>query len=156
MNTAVSVVSLASASAIASPSVATSANDPIFDLIEAHKASFITRLQKLEMYFADEDDLSASEANDAALHACNNAAMELVNVVATSAAGVFALLEYVDAFNRGEFTYSDMKSSVCEWPNVDLVDEDVYDAAGSEPGELGFAFAVLLNVRDALEGIHSA
>ena len=151
MNTTVSVASLASATAISSPSIAAEASvDPIFELIEAHKAAFTDYLQQLSLHFADEEDKTAEAASDEARAKKDDAAMALVDVAPTTLMGVSALLNYVEAFNRGSFKIDDMKSSVCEWPGGCLVDAETYSEEGAEGGEVGFAFAVLLNVRAAL------
>jgi hypothetical protein len=148
---------LAGAAALAAvPAITATAGyspDPIFAVIEAHKAAFRNYLQTSAVHFADEEDKVAEAAGLEARSDCNDVAMNLVDIEPTTMAGVVALIDYVDSFNRGDFTFEDMKSSVCEWPGGMLVDEETYDEAGAEGGELGFAFAVLLNVRDALAGL---
>jgi hypothetical protein len=78
--------------------------------------------------------------------------MDLLDAVPTTLPGVLALIDYVAAFNCGEFKFEDMASSACEWPGDILVDEETYSEY-DDPGELSFAFAVLLNVRDTLAGL---
>jgi len=143
----------ASLPALAIPAAAVTAPpDPILALIEAHKAAFRIRLQKLAIHFADEEDKGAEAASNKAMDASVSAAMSLVDTTPTTIAGVVALIAYVDSFNRGAFKVEDMQSSVSEWPGGNLVDEKIYEASG-ESGELGFAFAVLLNVGDALAAL---
>jgi hypothetical protein len=146
---------LAGAAALATaPALAASPNtDPIFALIEAHKIAFMERLQTLHDYYADETCEEAEARSSAAMGANYNAAIQLVEITPTTLAGVVALIDYVDDFAAGKFKLHGMESSMSEWPGGNLVDEEIYDVAGAEPGELGFAFAVLLNVRNALSAM---
>lgn len=134
---------------------ATSA-DPIFALIERHKAAFRrwqrcgrTRCETVEVPGApgyDVDALSAAEAaHQTATAESDDAAQALTIIPPATAAGVLALLQYVDAFNAGALSDSkgtDWQSRPYLWPEGE--DEDGIDT---------FGYAILSNARRALEAM---
>lgn len=87
MNTVVSVASLASASAIAAPAIAEkSASDPIFALIERHRAA-------AAYYKTTSPDIDRDEDDAAELADCE-ALCDLIGTAPTTLAGCAAVLRY--------------------------------------------------------------
>jgi hypothetical protein len=160
MNTAVSVASLASASAIASPSIAgmsaPEVSDPIFRAIEDHKTKFMDAQKAARVRFETVDakwspDYDAAKLNAAnaadttAMAAAEEAAMALTEIRPTTSAGLIALLDHVAAFNAGKLALeadpTGWYSSADLWPHLTdgvAADSDV------------FGFALLENVRNSL------
>jgi hypothetical protein len=129
------------------------ADDPIFALIEAHGRAFWKRMEAGAAYF--ELDYvhpkyeAGKAAHDALANVADEAAMQLIEVQPTTMAGVMALIDYVDDFNQGKFRFNDeWCSAPYNWPDG-LVDDDRY--SDDPDDDCGMAFAVLLNVRDALQ-----
>jgi hypothetical protein len=146
--------SLAVVPALALPCGAAQAPDPILAAIEAHKAAFQRALRtcRIASKMDECDDPGHEEAvkyNEADWDAAANAAGELVDVTPATMAGLLALLDYVDAFNRKTFTLDDdpehFYSEHLLWPDNLLADDETL--------EQPFAFWLLLNVRAALEAM---
>jgi hypothetical protein len=131
------------------------ADDPIFALIEAHKRAFWKRMEAGAAYFELDNDDPEREVGEAAHYAlsdvANAAAIALTNSAPTTMAGVMALIDYVDAFNRGQFRFNDeWFSAPYNWTPGASFDFEDSDEIDDPDGECGMAFAVLLNVRKAL------
>jgi hypothetical protein len=135
--------------------------DPIFAAIERHRAAHMhamacsrVRAETVDVSWSPEYDpvkvADASEADRAARERDADAAMELLNVEPTTAAGMVALLEYVLDYNAGGLKLPDdpeWYSIPMDWP-CDFVDQDEIDI-GEEAGA-PFAWALLDNVREFL------
>jgi hypothetical protein len=160
---------VAAAPALATPALALSGadrpregGDPIFAAIERHKAAYRIQMEAgrirchtIDAKWDPEYDPvkceAAKEAYTAAADASDDAAADaLTTIRPTTMAGVLALLHHVEAFNAGAFfldpwpdsTVRDWQSKPTFWPSWE--DEDGIDL---------FGYAVLANVRAALEGI---
>ena len=148
--------------ALAMPAIASATVDPIFALIEAHRVAFPRRLEAqratgeiplLEDPDCGEADRALHAADDEAFEADMNAAFALVTVPPTTMAGVLALIDYVDNFNRGKFKLNDdWYSADYMWSNAGRFDwDDEY--LDKIECRCGMEFAILLNVRAALESL---
>src|SRR5262245_7677084 len=138
LNRRSALTALAAAPVLSIPAIVTAAEpDPIFAAIEAHRAAFLEwcRLGEIASRTVDfgpdycpaiHNPIHAAgrEAQGASL----DAAMELVNTVPTTMAGVLALIEYVADFNEGKFGYEEgWKSSPDGWPATGYFEFD-FDA----------------------------
>jgi hypothetical protein len=133
-------------------------DDPVFAAIERHKATFRKRMEAGSAHF----DLSPSDPQNAELVAADEiatdedtvAAYELADTQPATMAGVLALIDYVDEFNRGKFRLDDdWHSAAYNWPNAASLFPDEDDDLDDPDGECGMAYAVLLNVRAALQAM---
>jgi hypothetical protein len=140
------------AAAVAVPvSVKAATDDPIFALIEQHKAAYRTsqetgrvKCRTVDWSSSPEYDpilcKAVDEAADAAHDAASNAAMALITIRPTTIAGLLALMRYVEAFNNGAFALDeDWCSCPMMWPA--MVDDDEIDH---------FGYKLLANVCAAL------
>jgi hypothetical protein len=156
MNTIVSAASLATAAAVAAPSIATASPaiafsradptrlaptvDPIFAVIEVHRKACATHTRCVGLEFALPcDDPARPSANASTSEACDvmfDLALELLEIRPTSLAGASALLNYV---GDGE----DLSTAADDWRFPDADDngtpfhiammKHVADALGSTP-----------------------
>jgi hypothetical protein len=137
-------------------------SDPIYAAIERHKVAFRISHAKSRIlsnttsaeWAPDYDPVewgAVKEAHTAACNASAAAANALTTVRPSTMAGVLALVCYVEAFNGGAFflepdsseaTSDDWRSAPMHWPETK--DDDEVDL---------FGFAILANVRCALEAI---
>jgi hypothetical protein len=123
--------------------------DPIFDLIERHRE---TELRKLSAGAAYSEVLPRDPNHDEAITAVDTTRREvevagaaLLDTMPTTRAGVFALVEYVLAFNAGAVRLPcnhGWVSGAFEWPEI--TDEYEIDVTG---------FAFLEHVAEALKEI---
>jgi hypothetical protein len=153
MNTAVSAVAVASASAVAMP--ADAIHDPIFDLIERHRVAFLkfsasgTRQGELDSRETraehDEQERLTWRVYYADVKAI---ACEMTETIPTTTAGMIALLSYVLAFNDGALCHQRMPDHpLREWDSVAWMWPDVGDVDDDKEEEgTAFAWALLQNV----------
>jgi hypothetical protein len=128
--------------------------DPIFALIEAHKVAFMRRMAASAALF-DVPDTSKRHkalvaADNKARDVDEDAAFKLITVEPTTMAGVLALINYVEAFNQQKFQYKKgWNSAPYNWPDASQFE---FEGINDDPdGDCGMAFAILINVRDALK-----
>ena|SRR3974390_2748104 len=132
--------------------------DPIFVAIERHRVRFHRRMETGELSSRTPDfgpeaskpeNIAIHEAADKAMRDNDAAAMELADTQPTTMAGILALIDYVEAFNQGEFRLNDdWYSAPFNWPSAES-----FDFETDTDEELGMAYAVLLNIRDALKTV---
>ena len=145
--------------ALAAPSIVQASTDPIFALIERHKAAYRRHMEcgqvasgTTSYELAPDYDAAvlatAEAAAQAAFKASHAAAFALTKIQPTTIAGVLALLQHVDAFNSGAFYLEpdreiiDWQSNPAEWPAV----------TGQDDIDM-FGYALLSNVRRAVAAI---
>lgn len=136
--------------------------DPIFAAIERHKKAYQLsmlaariRSDTIDASWHPEYDpvkrAAVMDAESSADDEADDAADALTSIRPTTMAGVLALIHYVEAFNAGAFflepdsteTVSDWQSGPIFWPRYEDDQDDVSM----------FGFAILANVRSALEAM---
>src|SRR5262249_5458058 len=129
--------------------------DPIFAAIERHKVSFEYRAKVGDLACCtptneEPDNVAIHKASDEADEANFVAAFQLAKTTPTTMAGIVALIDYVEAFNKGQFggINGDWYSAPWNWPSPCQ-----FDFGGVWDDELGMSYAVLLQVRDALNAL---
>lgn len=184
MNSVVAVASLASAAAVASPSISPIANgtDEIFAAIERHRSASLMWMKTLSDEEALERSIPSDRRQSYTTHHRHDpevgrdddprwteyqarywqwsdemaaAAIQLVDLVPTSTAGVIALVAHIDECNSGSLVVS-WNNRSCEalFPE-ELIDEDELDHHG-KPRSLSYHSWILRNVRKALQQINAA
>ena len=116
--------------------------------MEASAAAFVIPTSGPNYVEAEHGPLHAADVE--CREADEDAALDLTDVQPTTMAGVLALIDYVNDFNQGKFRLNDdWCSAPYNWPAASS-----FEFEGSEidddDNECGMAFAVLLNIRNAL------
>ncbi len=137
------------------PEGALSQPDPIFGAIERHRVTFMRRMEAgaalSPVRHSDPKRPELERADNDAREVDETAALELIGVMPTTMAGVLALLDYVSDFNQGKFRFKNgWQSAPYNWPPVDAFDFAGIEIDDDTESDCGMAFAVLLNVRNAL------
>jgi len=152
------------------PAIATAATepDPIFAAIERHKVAFpismaasSVRMGTVDAKWSSEYDPVKLEKAEAARSAADDeagdAAFNLTLIEPTTFAGIVALIDYMEEFNQGQFRLEGEEdewfSAAYMWPAADQFEFEGHDERHDPDGELGMAYAILLNVRDALRAL---
>lgn len=136
--------------------------DPVFAVIEAHRAAYLHWSEAVRvsasMYQTDPGYDVAQAVTEERSGPEQEAAAELAGIVPATMAGVHALLDYIDAFNRGGLALPNDSptqiSSHLTWPE-DLEEESVTDACG-RPLNQPWPFWIMRNVSIALRQITGA
>jgi len=152
------MVSGAALPAFAIPEPAANTIDPIFAAIAAHRDASLDLGRKIEvsstMVRGAAGIEEAEAVTSAAWDVSRQAALDLMNIQPTTPQGLLALLDHIDAYNRGELTRSLGDETDGQehnhWPGQ--VDHKVIDDWG-RPLELPFAFWMLRHVRSSIAGM---
>jgi hypothetical protein len=96
--------------------VAAETSDPVFALIEAHKAAFRHYLA-LEEHLGDSEDIAALKALGTAARAADAALDEITTTPPTTVAGMRAVIEYlVELDGHSDYLPTLLKSSLLRSP----------------------------------------
>ena len=133
--------------------------DPIFAAIEAHSAAFIRRCEAQSLACKTPDagpeatlpkNVAIHKAADDAISADYDAGFRLAGTQPSTMPGVLALIDYLEAFNEGKFGINrEWRSAAHFWPDASDLLPDHADVEDPD-GDLGMAYVILLNVRQAL------
>lgn len=182
MNTVVSVASLASAAAVAAPSLSERGeeNDPIFAAIARHRKAAMEWMRHVDIenelyrvipadkrknyHVSHRDDPDIGKNDDPrwttarraywlASDQFDDASMALTDTAPSTYSGIFALIDYYEEFSRGGVRVSERNYSTEDLFPDQLFEDDVTDHRGRVVEGLPFAFWVMRNVRFALDRI---
>lgn len=122
--------------------------DPIFALIEDHRAAYMDLMAVMtDVPSVDDDLVNEGPEYDAAADRDHDAAIALTNVQPTTIQGIIALLAHINDFNRRGLASSRRKHFYSDWM---ALPETLY---GDDGHGMPFAFWLLENVRNSLIAI---
>ena len=132
------------------------AADPVFAVIEAHRAAFMRKMETGEvvsdLFRSDPEYTVAEAAQDVAGEEESEAKFALADVRPSTMTGLLALLSYVEDFNTQAFPLpKDPKNWFSDHSWLRPLPGDYLDRHSGEPIELPFIFWILRNSREALQ-----